>query len=321
MILIRCLLCVFIWYSISCHKSKVQSHSLITEETKVSEDGVYITLSHHKSSIFEVEKIRFKDFILSIKTSARIVASTIRGSALNKSLLLFDTSSSAEIFSNYVKFKVEYSRSREQLNRINDLYRNNAASGKDVLDSRTSFKETEADLRQAESELRQLGFTPTILDKLPSGFVLVFADVPESQISAVSVGEHTLLEFSSFQGSIFKGRVIAISDVVDPVTRTIRVQISMPNIHSTIRPGMFAQVTINEKVIRSLSVPRDALVSVNARTYCFVKTSEVTFERREVITGIDDQETKTTQIISGINVDEDIVVTNAILLKGISFSY
>jgi cobalt-zinc-cadmium efflux system membrane fusion protein len=59
--------------------------------------------------------------------------------------------------------------------------------------------------------------------------VWIGADVPESSIRLIEKGEPIQVELSAYPGEIFRARVMRIADMVDPQTRTIKVEAEINN--------------------------------------------------------------------------------------------
>jgi multidrug efflux pump subunit AcrA (membrane-fusion protein) len=74
--------------------------------------------------------------------------------------------------------------------------------------------------------------------------VRVFAFVPESSSLAIHPG--TLAEVKPFSATVpsIKGAVTRIAKALDPATRTMRVEIDLPNPDEKLRPGTYARVTL-----------------------------------------------------------------------------
>ena len=151
------------------------------------------------------------------------------------------------------------------------------------------------------------------------GSVFIVADVPESRIGAVDMGEPAYLEFNSYPGKTFNGKVISIGEVVDSQTRTIKVGMELSNKDGRLKPGMYARVRIEDRKIHAVIVPPEAVASVDAKNFVFIKTGARSFECREIITGesADDD----IIVLEGLKGGEEIVVSNVILLKGMFFGY
>ncbi len=74
--------------------------------------------------------------------------------------------------------------------------------------------------------------------------VRVFAIVPEASAGAVRPGLAAEVSLSGRPGVVVHGTVTRIAKALDPATRTMQVEIDLPNPDETLMPGMYAQVTL-----------------------------------------------------------------------------
>jgi multidrug efflux pump subunit AcrA (membrane-fusion protein) len=74
--------------------------------------------------------------------------------------------------------------------------------------------------------------------------VRVLADVPESSAVGIRPGLAADVTLYGPAGTTVHGSVTRIATALDPATRTMRVEIDLPNPDETLRPGMYAQVTL-----------------------------------------------------------------------------
>ena len=70
----------------------------------------------------------------------------------------------------------------------------------------------------------------------------VFVYVPEQYVSFIAVGEHAKLGFQEYPGSEFDGLVSNVSGGIDPASKTLQVEIHVPNANHKLLPGMYATV-------------------------------------------------------------------------------
>ena len=82
---------------------------------------------------------------------------------------------------------------------------------------------------------------------------------------------------------------------------------------------MFASVSFNQSLRDALSIPRQSIVTVQSKTYVFVKISGMQFERREISLGPYANDRAT--ITSGLKIGDEIITEGAMQLKGLSFGY
>src|SRR5262249_20187474 len=67
--------------------------------------------------------------------------------------------------------------------------------------------------------------------------------VPETAVGAVTDGETLSFTVPAYPGEMFSGKIARVSRALDPKTRTMPVELDVPNATGRLAPGMFAQVT------------------------------------------------------------------------------
>jgi Cu(I)/Ag(I) efflux system membrane fusion protein len=100
--------------------------------------------------------------------------------------------------------------------------------------------------------------------------VWVLADVYESELSRVAVGQSATVTLPYGPGRTFGGRVAYLYPTVDDRTRTVKVRIVLDNPRMELRPEMFVDVVIAGPARRALAVPEDAVIDSGTRTLVFV---------------------------------------------------
>jgi len=97
------------------------------------------------------------------------------------------------------------------------------------------------DLVQAATSTRT---APPLFSVEEIDVLRVFAIVPEAHAGAVTPGLAAEVKFPGTAGVTVRGAVTRIANAVDPSTRTMRVEIDLPNHDETLIPGVYAQVTL-----------------------------------------------------------------------------
>ena len=84
--------------------------------------------------------------------------------------------------------------------------------------------------------------------------------LPQKQVGGLMLGQVVNVATDSFPGTNFPGRITAINAKVDPATRNVLVEATLPNAKRQLLPGMFANVAveIGEKK-RYLTLPQTAI--------------------------------------------------------------
>jgi RND family efflux transporter MFP subunit len=85
--------------------------------------------------------------------------------------------------------------------------------------------------------------------------------VPETFVPAIKIGMETPLSFGAWPGKTFTGKVSRISGAVEPSSRTLLVELRVPNEDGKLLPGMYAQVTFKlQREGAPLLMPSTALL-------------------------------------------------------------
>jgi multidrug efflux pump subunit AcrA (membrane-fusion protein) len=74
--------------------------------------------------------------------------------------------------------------------------------------------------------------------------VRVLADVPEADAGNVRPGLLAEVRLYGEKGAALRGTVSRVAKALDPATRTMRIEIDVPNPQEKLLPGMYAQVTL-----------------------------------------------------------------------------
>jgi RND family efflux transporter MFP subunit len=135
--------------------------------------------------------------------------------------------------------------------------------------------------------------------------VRIVVSVPEMYATEVDIGDRALIRLQAIAGKEFEGTVTRTSWTLDSKTRTLRAEIDIKNPTGTLRPGLYAYVTIIvDEHKGALCVPSTALVKEDSKTFCVVVANGKA-KRTPVVLGLDDG--TRAEIISGLTGDEDIV--------------
>ncbi len=100
----------------------------------------------------------------------------------------------------------------------------------------------------------------------------VVVNVTEADLSAVHRGDRAKIHVDAFPDRTFEGVVTRLAGGVDPATRTMQVEIDVPNAGHVLRPGMYATVQLAAGTQRALVVPLSSLVTVGGRQFVWVVT-------------------------------------------------
>jgi membrane fusion protein, copper/silver efflux system len=142
----------------------------------------------------------------------------------------------------------------------------------------------------------------------------VDAQVYEQQLPLVALGAKARATIVSEPGKQFDGEVIFVHPHLDPMTRTAKVRIQIPNEDYRLRQGMYATVDIfAEPTPPALVVPREAIIETGTRQIAFVSLGDGHFEPRELKLGLSGRD-GLVQVLGGLAPNEQVVTSGQFLL-------
>ena len=144
--------------------------------------------------------------------------------------------------------------------------------------------------------------------------VWVEAEIYEKDIARVRNGQDVVIVVPAYPGDIFLGAITYVGDVLDPNTRTITVRTGVNNTEFKLKPGMFADLTIElSQNGTALVVPAEAVLDDGGEYLVFIRIDDRRFEPRHVTIGT--REGSFVEIASGVDVGEEVVTSGNFQLK------
>jgi len=113
--------------------------------------------------------------------------------------------------------------------------------------------------------------------------------VAERFISKMQVGLSAEIRFEAYPSREFTGRVREVSPVVDPVSRTLELKISISDGTDILKAGMFGEVKIiTEEKLKVVKIPSDSLVRRFGDDFVFVVNRDAAGTSTEASAGAED---------------------------------
>jgi RND family efflux transporter MFP subunit len=89
----------------------------------------------------------------------------------------------------------------------------------------------------------------------------IFVHAPQGAAASLMVpGVSAVITSNDLPGKRFEGKVARTAKAVNPKSRTLRVEVDIPNLDHTLVPGMYVQVTFSIKGNDQIQVPAAALL-------------------------------------------------------------
>jgi RND family efflux transporter MFP subunit len=138
------------------------------------------------------------------------------------------------------------------------------------------------------------------------GTLRVYTNVPEVYTSSVKRGEKVPLTFSQFPDRNFEGTLVRTADAIDPLNRTLLVEIDVDNRKGELLPGSLAQVHFKAKAIgQTFVVPASAIIFRTQGIRVGTVVNGNTAHLVPVTIGQDNG--ATVEVIAGLNANDRVI--------------
>jgi len=145
--------------------------------------------------------------------------------------------------------------------------------------------------------------------------IWILAEIYEVDIPLLKTGQTADIEITNQPGKNRKGKISYIYPTLNPETRTQKIRFELENKEHILKPGMFAIIYLEiDKQEKVLTVPTEAIIHSGERQIVFVSKGNGKFEPREIQTGRSDDKEYYTEVISGLEDNEVVVVSGQFLL-------
>lgn len=153
--------------------------------------------------------------------------------------------------------------------------------------------------------------TPILRLQSYSG-VWIMASIPETDLPLIDTGAPVRLAFPSAPEAPGVGIIDYIYPTIDPKTRTAQVRIEIDNAAGYLRPGAYADISVDLVSAPRLSVPTEAILRDSTGAHVIVALGDGRFAGRDVRTGVTANDR--TEILAGLSGGEQVVASGQFLL-------
>lgn len=228
------------------------------------------------------------------------------------------------------------------LEKTKDMYKSGLASMPDSLNAAMTFAQAKASLNRTNQILKNNGggTKGDYVVKAPiSGFIVeknvnnnmtirtdngssmftisdlknvwIWANVYESNINRVHIGDNVAVETISYPGKIFSGKIDKMMNVLDPTNKVMKVRIVLPNEAYTLKPEMFTSIIVSNNLQNeAITIPASALIFDHSQYFVvlFKSKTELTITPVEIINTVG----VNTYIAKGIKPGDKVIANLAL---------
>jgi cobalt-zinc-cadmium efflux system membrane fusion protein len=259
-------------------------------------------------------------------------------------LAIVKSSEMAGYSNDLVSAETNLTVAKKNVDATQDMFNSGLASQKDLLATQAAYEQAQSELNRIKSVLKINGggTQGNYIIKAPiSGFIVeknitnnttirtdnsnnlftisdlknvwVIANVYESNISKVHLGDKVDVTTLSYPGKVFSGKIDKILNVLDPTNKVMKVRVVLSNPDYQLKPEMFASVTVTTKEgSQAICIPSKALIFDNSQHYVLIYKgkSDVQIKPVDVLSSIGDK----TFISTGVQPGDIIIGSQALLI-------
>ena len=212
-----------------------------------------------------------------------------------------------------IEAKSEYDKSLSQLRYIQETYNIYNMTKGAIYEVRAPLSGFIIQKNINQDMLLRNDRTNNIFDIAEINDVWAVANVSETDINNIKVGEDALVTTISYPDKQFKGKVDKIFNIIDPDTKAMKAIIKLNNPDYILKPEMSASIKLSYSENNSMiAIPSVAIIFDKSKSYVMVFKSKANIETREVevfrqIGGV-------AYISSGLKKGEVVMTKNQLLI-------
>ena len=88
----------------------------------------------------------------------------------------------------------------------------------------------------------------------------IYVNVPQAYAQIVKQGQNVTVTQAELQGRGFQGQVARTSGAIDPASRTMQIEVTLPNRDGVLMPGAYVQVQLPLRGAQAMTIPTNALL-------------------------------------------------------------
>jgi Cu(I)/Ag(I) efflux system membrane fusion protein len=142
--------------------------------------------------------------------------------------------------------------------------------------------------------------------------VWVMADVYEYEVPIVRLGQEARVTLPYYSGKALDAKVDFIYPMLDPVSRTVKVRLTMHNPGLELKPDMFGNVEIMASSGPRLAIPTSAVIFSGIHQVVYIEKKPGVYEARQVTLGLRGEDY--VEVIKGIKKGERVVTSGNFLI-------
>lgn len=250
----------------------------------------------------------------------------------NEVLAIID---STELFQQYEQALATYNNNKINFNRTKQLFQQNLIARQELDNAEAALKVASANFATAQTRLSYAkiaapfsGYiTKRFLDRgalvqpgsstlytiMDIDSVKILVNILEKDIPSIARGKQAIIKVDAFPGRQFEGRISRVNQAIDLTTRTLAIEIVIPNRDGALKPGMYAEVNIIAAQHNdALTVPTQAVMHDEKGNFLYLLDNGKAL-RADVQTGA--EQNGQTEVTTGLSDSASVITVGQQFLK------
>ncbi|HEX2867364.1 MAG TPA: efflux RND transporter periplasmic adaptor subunit [Ignavibacteriales bacterium] len=242
---------------------------------------------------------------------------------------------STELFQQYEQALAAFNNNRINFNRTRQLFQQNLIARQELDNADAALKISQANFATAQTRLSYARITAPFSGYITKRFldrgalvqpgsstlytimdldsVKIVVNVLEKDIPSVAMGKAAVIKVDAFPSRDFKGRISRMNQAIDLTTRTLAIEIVIPNRNADLKPGMYAQVNIiAARHPDAITVPTQAVMHDGMGDFIFLLDNGRAV-RQNIQTGA--EEKGRTEVTKGLTDSASVITVGQQFLK------
>jgi RND family efflux transporter MFP subunit len=242
---------------------------------------------------------------------------------------------STELFQQYEQALATYNNNKINFNRTKQLFQQNLIARQELDNAEAALKVASANFATAQTRLSYAKVTAPFSGYITKRFldrgalvqpgsstlytimdidsVKIVVNVLEKDIPLITRGKKAIIKVDAFPGRQFEGTIQRVNQAIDLTTRTLTIEIVIPNWGGALKPGMYAEVNIIAAQHKdALTVPTQAVMHDEKGNFLYLLDNGKA-RRNNIQTGAD--ENGQTEVTTGITDSASVISVGQQFLK------
>lgn len=268
--------------------------------------GDYVTKGEPLATIHSAEMAGYSNDLVTAQTSL-----TVAKKNLDATQEMASTGLASQ--RDLLNAQAGYDQAKSELNKANSVLDINGGSVKDdyVIKSPISGFVVEKNITNAMSIRTDNSNNLFTISDLSNVWIL--ANVYESNIANVHLGDSVDVTTLSYPDKIFRGKIDKVFNVLDPTNKVMKVRVVLANSGYLLKPQMFANVTLDTRLNQqAICVPEQTLIFNDNQYYVLLykNRSDIEIKPVRIISIVGGK----AFISAGINSGDAIIGSQALLI-------